>query len=115
VPWTGPFHELSHGEAFLALLGRRASAGGLFLLDEPDAALSFTGSLSLVVQLTDLLGPGGQQKDPVPRALRKLRPRPDGAEVGPWGLRGAAWEDLELTASYRQFLRDPQAFLRHLC
>jgi hypothetical protein len=40
------FHELSHGEAFLALLGRRASAGGLYLLDEPDAALSFTGTLA---------------------------------------------------------------------
>ena len=54
------FHELSHGEAFLALLGRRSSGGGLFLLDEPDAALSFTGTLSLVVQLSDLVARGGQ-------------------------------------------------------
>lgn len=107
-------HELSHGEAFLALLGRRASAGGLFLLDEPDAALSFTGSLSLVVQLTDLVGRGGQvvvaTHSPVLAALPGARL----LEVGPWGLREADWEDLELTASYRQFLRDPQAFLRHL-
>jgi len=108
------FHELSHGEAFLALLGRRSSAGGLFLLDEPDAALSFTGTLSLVVQLSDLVARGGQvvvaTHSPVLAALPGARL----LEVGPWGLREAAWEDLELTASYRQFLRDPGAFLRHL-
>ena len=38
----------------------------------------------------------------------------DGAEVGPWGLREARWADLELTASWRQFLGDPTSFLRHL-
>jgi hypothetical protein len=38
----------------------------------------------------------------------------DGAEVGAWGLREARWADLELTASWRQFLDDPASFLRHL-
>jgi predicted ATPase len=35
-------------------------------------------------------------------------------EVGDWGMRKAAWDDLELTASWQQFLQDPQSFLRHL-
>jgi predicted ATPase len=109
VPWTAPIHDLSHGEAFLALLGRRASGGGLFLLDEPDAALSFTGTLSLVLQLAELVDRGGQvvvaTHSPVLAALPGARL----LEVGPWGLREAAWEDLELTASHRQFLRDPGA------
>ncbi len=35
-------------------------------------------------------------------------------EVGPWGLWEARWADLELTASWRQFLDDPASFLRHL-
>ena len=35
-------------------------------------------------------------------------------EVGAWGLREASWADLELTASWRQFLRDPESFLRLL-
>ena len=108
------FHELSHGEAFLALLGRRASSGGLVLLDEPDAALSFTGTLSLVVRLAALVDRGGQvvvaTHSPVLAALPGARL----LEVGEWGLREVAWEDLELTASWRQFLRDPRAFLRHL-
>ena len=35
-------------------------------------------------------------------------------EVGHWGLREATWADLELTASWRQFLGDPDSFLRYL-
>jgi predicted ATPase len=108
------FHELSHGEAFLALLGRRATSGGLYLLDEPDAALSFTGTLSLVVQLAELVDRGAQlvvaTHSPVLAALPGARL----LEVGDWGLREANWPDLELTASWRQFLRDPESFLRHL-
>jgi predicted ATPase len=108
------FHELSHGEAFLALLGRRATSGGLYLLDEPDAALSFTGTLSLVVQLAGLVAGGAQvvvaTHSPVLAALPGARL----LEVGDWGLREAEWGDLALTANWRQFLDDPRSFLRHL-
>jgi predicted ATPase len=108
------FHELSHGEGFLALLGRRARSGGLFLLDEPDAALSFTGTLSLVAQLTDLAAGGAQilvaTHSPVLAALPGARL----LEVGDWGLREAAWEDLELTAHWREFLAEPTTYLRYL-
>jgi predicted ATPase len=108
------FHEMSHGEGFLSLLGRRATSGGLYLLDEPDAALSFTGTLSLVVQLEELVTGGAQvviaTHSPVLAALPGARL----LEVGGWGLREAAWADLELTASWRQFLEDPRSFLRHL-
>jgi predicted ATPase len=108
------FHELSHGEGFLALLGRRASPGGLYVLDEPDAALSFTGTLSLVATLGDLVAGGAQvliaTHSPVLAALPGARL----LEVGDWGLRVAEWPDLELTANWRDFLQDPQAFLRYL-
>ena len=35
-----PLHEVSHGEAFLALFTNRLRENGLYLLDEPEAALS---------------------------------------------------------------------------
>jgi predicted ATPase len=35
-------------------------------------------------------------------------------ELGPWGIRPASWEDLSLVVAWRQFMRDPQAFFRHL-
>ena len=35
-------------------------------------------------------------------------------ELGPWGIRSASWEDLSLVVAWRQFMRDPQGFFRHL-
>ena len=35
-----PLHEQSHGQSFLALAGNRFGANGLYILDEPEAALS---------------------------------------------------------------------------
>jgi predicted ATPase len=108
------FHELSHGEGFLSLLGSRVTSGGFYLLDEPDAALSFTGTLSLVVHLSELLSRGAQlviaTHSPVLAALPGARL----LEVGAWGLRQVEWDELELTANWRQFLADPQSFLRLL-
>ena len=79
------FHELSHGEAFLEVLTRRAGGGGTYLLDEPDAALSFGGSLALVTVLLDLVTAGAQvvvaTHSPVVAAL----PGATLLEVGPWG------------------------------
>jgi predicted ATPase len=39
------FHELSHGEGFLEILRTRVSQPGFYLMDEPDAPLSFTSVL----------------------------------------------------------------------
>jgi predicted ATPase len=42
------FHELSHGEGFLEILRTRVNQPGFYLMDEPDAPLSFTACLGLV-------------------------------------------------------------------
>ena len=108
------FHQLSHGEAFLEVLTNRAAGRGTYLLDEPDAALSFGGSLALVSHLLALVGRGAQvvvaTHSPVVAAL----PGATLLEVGEWGLRPTTWADLELTRSWRQFLGSPESFLRHL-
>ncbi|WP_208092702.1 AAA family ATPase [Blastococcus xanthinilyticus] len=108
------FHEMSHGEGLLAIVGSRMSSGGLYLLDEPDAALSFTGTLSLVVQLAGLVDRGAQVLIATHSPLLAALPGARILEVGSWGLREAEWSELELVASWRQFLVDPRSFLRHL-
>jgi predicted ATPase len=108
------FHELSHGEGFLALFRRRASGGGFYLLDEPDAALSFGGTLALLSMLLELVDGGAQvllaTHSPVVAALPGARL----LEVGAHGMRPVRWEELELTANWRRFLEAPAAYLRHL-
>lgn len=55
-----PFHELSHGEGFLEILRTRVNQPGFYLMDEPDAPLSFTACLGLVALLYDLTQAGSQ-------------------------------------------------------
>ncbi|MFE6995855.1 AAA family ATPase [Microbacterium sp. NPDC057659] len=117
-PSTGlpdvPFHEMSHGESFLALLGSRFSDPGFYCLDEPEAALSFGSTLSLISVLQRIVADGGQvlcaTHSPVLAALPGARI----LEVGEWGLREAEWGDLELVRHWRSYLDEPGRYLRHL-
>jgi predicted ATPase len=108
------FHELSHGEGFLEILRTRINQPGFYLMDEPDAPLSFVSSLSLVALLHDLGAAGGQvivaTHSPVIAAVPDARI----LELGPWGIRPSQWQELELVAAWRQFLAQPQTFLRRL-
>ncbi|MBF4763274.1 AAA family ATPase [Nocardioides islandensis] len=108
------FHELSHGESFLAVLETRFDGGGLYCLDEPEAALSFSSTLALIAVLQRVVGAGGQvlcaTHSPVLAALPGARI----LEVGDWGLRETTWADLELVWHWKRFLDAPQAYLRHL-
>jgi predicted ATPase len=49
------FHELSHGEGFLEVLRTRVNQPGFYLMDEPDAPLSFIACLGLVSLLRSSL------------------------------------------------------------
>jgi predicted ATPase len=48
-------HAQSHGESFFSLFLHRINSGGLYLLDEPEAALSYARQLALVLRIRDLL------------------------------------------------------------
>jgi predicted ATPase len=52
-------HDRSHGEGFLTLLERKFTRPGFYLLDEPEAALSFTSTVSLISRLSALAEAGG--------------------------------------------------------
>lgn len=48
-------HEQSHGESFFALFQNRLRGKGLYILDEPEAALSPSRQMSLVARMHDLI------------------------------------------------------------
>ena len=50
----------------------------------------------------------------LPRSVLAAIPGARLLELGPWGIRPASWEDLGLVVAWRQFMRDPQSFFRHL-
>jgi len=105
----------SHGETFLALFRDRLTPRGLYLLDEPEAPLSPLRQLALLALLIEASGAGESQfviatHSPLLMALpgATILSLDDGA------IRPAAWEELEHVQVTRQFLNDPEAFLRHL-
>ncbi|WP_426025401.1 AAA family ATPase [Brevundimonas sp. TSRC1-1] len=48
-------HEQSHGESFFALFDNRFGGDGLYILDEPEAALSPTRQLSFLAKMHELV------------------------------------------------------------
>jgi predicted ATPase len=55
APFGGSLHARSHGETFLDVLQEKFKAAGLFLLDEPEAALSPQHQLAFLVLIHDIL------------------------------------------------------------
>lgn len=53
-------HKQSHGESFLNLINKRFRGKGLYLLDEPESALSPQRQLALMIVINDLIKDGSQ-------------------------------------------------------
>ncbi|MED4908120.1 AAA family ATPase [Brevibacillus centrosporus] len=53
-------HDQSHGESFLSLFIHRFSGKGIYLLDEPEAALSPMRQLAFLYVMKDLVAEGAQ-------------------------------------------------------
>ncbi len=108
-------HERSHGESFIDLATNRFGPEGLYLLDEPEAALSVRGCLALVARMHQLVEQGSQlivaTHSPVLLAL-------PGATILEIDDDGAV-ERVDFDAALpvrltRQFLSAPERFLRPL-
>lgn len=104
-------HEQSHGESFFALFEHRFRDNGLYLMDEPEAALSPKRQVHFLGLLHDYVRRGGQfviaTHSPIimayPDALIYLL---DGE-----GVREVAYTDTEHYLITRGFLSNPQRSL----
>ena len=107
-------HQQSHGEAFLSLLVERLSGNGLYLMDEPEAALSPQRQLTFLAALHELVLRGGQfiiaTHSPIILAY------PDAAilHFSDVGIRPIAYHDTEHYKVTRAFLTRTEIMLREL-
>lgn len=58
--WKENITEMSHGEGFLTVLDTMFSEPGLYIMDEPEAALSFSSCLRLISLINQLARSGSQ-------------------------------------------------------
>jgi predicted ATPase len=112
--YGGSPHERSHGESFIDLAIHRFGPGGLYLLDEPEAALSVHGQLQLLVRLHDLVRSGAQFVMATHSPLLMAFP---GARIYEFSERGPSavdWADVDAVRVTTDFLGDPAGFLADL-
>jgi predicted ATPase len=107
-------HEVSHGESFLALAVNRFAPRGLYLLDEPEAALSPQGQLALLARMLELVKDACQFVVATHSPLLLAFPGARILELSDEGVSQIAYDDAEQVRLYRSFLRDPERYLRLL-
>ncbi|MBW6436394.1 AAA family ATPase [Actinoplanes hulinensis] len=105
-------HQRSHGESFLDLAAHRFGPSGLYLLDEPEAALSVQGCLALLVRIAELVALGSQfivaTHSPVLLACRDAAIFEIAADGG---ISEIGYDQADAVVLTRAFLADPDRFL----
>jgi predicted ATPase len=107
-------HGRSHGESFLELMGERFLSAGLYVMDEPESALSFHGQLQLMVIMNHALANGSQfiMATHSPLLMRFPRSRILSFDGDP--INEVGYDDLDVVQLWRRFLDSPDAFLSAL-
>ena len=110
------YHRMSHGESFMGLMATRPfHSGGLFVLDEPEAGLSFEAQLSLVGHLAELaLDEMSQVIVATHSPIVAATPGATLLQLDDDGLTPTSWEQLAIVDHYRRFLDGPARYLRHV-
>ncbi len=107
-------HEQSHGEAFLALLVNRFHGEGLYLLDEPEAALSPSRQLAVITRIHDLVKAKSQFIIATHSPILMAYPHACIYSFSQNGIRRVAYEDTEHCRITRDFLLNPKRMLNVL-
>lgn len=107
-------HDKSHGEAFLWVALNRFYPQGLYILDEPEAALSPQRQLAFLGRVHQLAKQGCQfvisTHSPILMAFPEARIMLLDGE----GMREVKYEETEHYAVTKRFLQDPAGALRRL-
>jgi predicted ATPase len=107
-------HEQSHGESFLALMKNRFGPRGLYILDEPEAALSPSRQLSLLVRMRDLVEEGSQFIIATHAPIVLAYPGATIYLLDESGISRVEYDRTEHVSLTRDFLNDRERFLKRL-
>jgi predicted ATPase len=107
-------HEQSHGESFLALMMHRFRGQGLYILDEPEAALSPKKQLLMLRRIRQLVCQDSQFIIATHSPILLAYPNAKIIILDQSGYAPVSYEDTEHYQLMRQFLNDPNGMLKSL-
>jgi predicted ATPase len=107
-------HEQSHGESFWALFLNRFRGNGLYILDEPEAALSPTRQMAMLLRMHQLITDNSQFIIATHSPILLAYPDSIIYEFSNKGVTVKTYQDTDLFQTYRDFLQSPAAMINHL-
>lgn len=107
-------HEQSHGESFLSLVEHRFRGHGLYILDEPEAALSPMKLMTLMCHIRNLVDEKSQFIISTHSPILMTFPGAEIYELSGDGIRPVRYQDTEHFQVTKQFLDAPERMIRYL-
>jgi predicted ATPase len=107
-----PYHQQSHGEAFLDLLLNKLRGNGLYLFDEPEAAISPQRQLAVLLAIKNLVEKKSQLIIATHSPILMAYPGAVIYQFSDVGIAQVAYEDTEHYVFTKQFISNYQAILK---
>lgn len=107
-------HHQSHGEAFISVFLNRFQGGGLYVIDEPEAALSPLHQLSVLARIMDLTDQGSQFLIATHAPILLLCPGALILELKDGVLRPTSYSETDHFRLTRDILNNPEQFVRKI-
>lgn len=107
-------HEQSHGESFFAAFTERFQGNGLYILDEPEAALSPLRQLAMLSRINELCNQGSQFIISTHSPIIMAYPNALIIQLTEEGMAEVSLEDTYHYTIMKQFFEDKDRLLHHL-
>lgn len=107
-------HEMSHGESFLALVENRFRGNGLYILDEPEAALSPMRLLQLMVSMDSLVRASSQFIISTHSPILMAFPDAEVLNLTEDGIKSVHYSETEHFRLTKEFINNPDRYFKYL-
>ena len=107
-------HRQSHGESFMALAENRFGGNGLYILDEPEAALSPMKLMRLMCTMNTLVSRNSQFIIATHSPILMTFPKSETYELTADGIRSVDYRETQHYQMTRRFLENPEKMLKLL-
>ncbi|MBE6733557.1 MAG: ABC transporter ATP-binding protein [Ruminococcaceae bacterium] len=107
-------HDQSHGESFLSIVQNRFFGNGLYILDEPEAALSPKRLLTLMTEIDYLVKKDSQFIIATHSPILMAFPNAKILEFSQNGIESVNYQDTEHFQITKRFLNNPEKMLHYL-
>ena len=107
-------HKQSHGESFMALVENRFMGNGLYILDEPEAALSPMRLMRLMVCMKKLVDKNSQFIISTHSPILMTFPDAEVLEITAKGIKSVDYKDTEHFIVTKRFMDAPEKIVNDL-